>query len=173
MEATKTIDDMLRDAGITMSADHVPTTFNIHLDEWQHIAWRVTFSGPHGKFTTDYKQGIGHLPKELALPARYTMWQLDRVGFALRTGHVPFGNGDTFSKGKPLTAPTASDVVQSLMSDTDAANYGTYEAWAEDAGYDTDSRKGEKIYQQCRNIALDLLRVFGGKLLDDLKSIRE
>ncbi len=46
--------------------------------------------------------------------------------------------------------PTASDVLESLLSDAAGidilADGGSFEDWAGDYGYDSDSRKAEEIY---------------------------
>jgi hypothetical protein len=140
--------------------------------EWQHIAWRVTFTSPRGKFETGYRQGIGHLPNYKQ--GRITLADEAVIKATLKTGHVCRWV-DGFNQAKPtitaLTPPTAADVVYSLMSDAEAADYATFEEWAAAAGYDTDSRSAEKIYNACRAIALDLYRVFGAAVLDRLRPI--
>lgn len=68
------------------------------------------------------------------------------------------GNSYTvpFYKGVGLedTAPTALEVLECLVRD--AAGYrdaSSFEEWAEDLGYDTDSREAEKTYNACNRIA--------------------
>ena len=58
---------------------------------------------------------------------------------------VPFYTGSALTED-----PTAYDVLYCLLSDADVENYGSdFESWASDLGYDPDSRKAEKIYNQC------------------------
>jgi hypothetical protein len=54
-----------------------------------------------------------------------------------------------FGMGAALTEePTAHDVMQSLLSDASGIeNARDFEDWADEYGYDTDSRAAEKSYQ--------------------------
>ncbi len=176
MNAKEQVSLILADAGIAMTAKHVPTTFDPKSKDWQHIAWRVEFSSPRGKFSTDYKQGIGHLPAGM-VPAggRYTIYELERVQFTLSTGMVPRKDSDLGSNinfgAKPLPKPEAADVVYSLVSDASAADYASFEDWAADMGDDPDSRQAEKTFNLCRQIALDLFRVFGADVVEKLRPV--
>lgn len=63
---------------------------------------------------------------------------------------VPFYKG----VGLPDTPPTALEVLECLVSD--ARSYRdarSFEEWAGDLGYDTDSRAAEKTYKECKRIA--------------------
>jgi hypothetical protein len=58
--------------------------------------------------------------------------------------------------------PTAADVLGCLCSDAQGVDHGeTFEDWASDFGYDTDSRKAERIYHECQSIALRLRGFLG------------
>lgn len=66
--------------------------------------------------------------------------------------------------------PTLEDVMPCLVSDYFAAeNARNFEDFANDFGYDTDSRKAEKIYKQCLKEAEKMKKLFG----NDLDSIIE
>jgi hypothetical protein len=43
-----------------------------------------------------------------------------------------------------------ADVVHCLLVDTDVSNYSSFEEWAENLGYSTDSRKAEEIWKSCQ-----------------------
>ena len=68
-----------------------------------------------------------------------------------------------FSQGSGhTTEPTASEVLNCLADD--AASYenaATFEDWASEFGYDTDSLKAEKIYRLVKRQAEQLKRVLG------------
>ena len=68
-----------------------------------------------------------------------------------------------FSQGYAINhEPTAEDVLDCLASDSSSVdNARSFEDWAGDYGYDTDSRKAEKIYNACRKQA-DKLKTFLG-----------
>ena len=64
------------------------------------------------------------------------------------------------------------EVLYCLTSDSDVKNYLTYEQWASDFGYDVDSRKGEKIYEQCRQQTADFMKLIGSESkLDKLREL--
>lgn len=77
------------------------------------------------------------------------------------------GNADTlvtfYSMGSGLKgAPELADVLDCLASDASGAdNARDFEDWASEYGYDTDSRKAEKIYNACVE-GRDKLKAFLG-----------
>lgn len=60
-----------------------------------------------------------------------------------------------FSMGLGLHGePQAADVLDCLASDAAGVeNAGDFEDWASEYGYDTDSRKAERIYKNCKRAA--------------------
>jgi hypothetical protein len=75
-----------------------------------------------------------------------------------------------FSQGYGIQGdPTIERVLESLLSD--AAGYEntqSFEDWASDYGYDTDSRKAEKIYKAVKRQAEQLKRTLGEDAYNDL-----
>ncbi|HVT61903.1 MAG TPA: hypothetical protein VHD33_00235 [Legionellaceae bacterium] len=64
-------------------------------------------------------------------------------------------------------APEADDVLNCLISDCSVIDQ-TFEDWAGDFGYDTDSRKAEKTYKACIKTGNRLLKFLGFPLFDEL-----
>jgi hypothetical protein len=93
--------------------------------EWghEHYLWRVTLLYKGRSFKTEFKCGIGHRAPD--------KWY----------------NGVKYP-GKPKP-PDAADVLSCLCLDATSADRVTFEDWCSDFGYDTDSRKAEKIYLAC------------------------
>lgn len=60
-------------------------------------------------------------------------------------------------------APGMWDVLRCLFSDAESAGE-SFESWAGDMGYDTDSRKAENTWKACRSIAKRLEVLFGVNL---------
>jgi len=84
-------------------------------------------------------------------------WDTPNNGWkvTLRNGR---GNSYTVSfykgVGLPDTPPTALEVLECLVSDAAGYRDATgFEDWAENYGYDTDSRAAEKTYKACKRIA--------------------
>jgi hypothetical protein len=68
-----------------------------------------------------------------------------------------------YSTGSGWTRePTADDVLESLLSDASLVeSTNSSEEWADDLGYDTDSRSAERAYTACRGIRDDLMTFLG------------
>ena len=75
----------------------------------------------------------------------------------------------SFPTMKAIPAPALKDVLYSLIMDSDVLNYTGFEDWASNFGYDTDSRKGEKLYQDCLAIALKLKAILGNETIEALQ----
>jgi hypothetical protein len=78
-----------------------------------------------------------------------------KLTFQKRSMTVPFFMGPAHEK-----EPTAADVLSCLCSDARAAD-DSFEDWARDLGYDTDSREAEATYKACCAIAPKLTRFLG------------
>ena len=56
--------------------------------------------------------------------------------------------------------PDAASILCSLVSDANGTDQ-SFEDWADDSGYDSDSRKAEGTYKACLAIRYDLRKVLG------------
>ncbi len=152
--------------GLTLTA----TNGRGHYDEtqnWTSIRFdctltrngREVWSGP-------YHLGVGHL-KSLATVER-------------ANGRLPRNAAPTQAQLAALTRyaaaerlqPSLADVLHSLLSDGAAFFDGlTFEEWASEYGYDTDtdSRKAEKTFRECDAIGRKLARAFKP---DELEALR-
>lgn len=66
-----------------------------------------------------------------------------------------------FYMGSALTGePEKTDVMYSLINDALSGDY-TFEQFAHEYGYNTDSREAERIFRQCKRTHQSLERVFG------------
>jgi hypothetical protein len=94
-------------------------------------------------------------------------------------------HGKTSSKQKPLTIttsffqgvahenePTAADVLSSLLEDASVEDYSSFEDWAADLGYDPDSRKAVRTYEECLELSPRVRAFLGNdeELLAELRS---
>jgi hypothetical protein len=86
-------------------------------------------------------------------PHRYVRGKLYRERPELQTEY--------FQGAAHKKPPTLVDVVQCLLRDAEALNHDTYESWANDLGYDADSRKGVAIYEKCRAVGSKLKNMLG------------
>lgn len=160
--------------GLNYHADLVPMSKSRNaVDKPQKLSdltinWRITISKGRGKLTTDYQQGIGYLPKS----AKYDLKYADDFQLAVKTcetgklyreTHYPLVTGT-------VAPPELIDVLYSLVLDTYAIEYATFEDWAQEFGYGIDSRKAEVVYNACIKISLQLRQLISD---DSLRLLRE
>ncbi len=165
--------------GLTVTAEFVPWsksrshTAGAKVTE-RSLNWRVTL---HHKgravMTIDYAAGIAHCPS-YARMRRDGRWisvsDAEALEFETEKGRRAGRRGEpAYLPGAPIE-PRAADVIASLANDAAAIDYPEYEAWANDLGYDPDSRKGEAIYRACLQTGLRLRATLGDA---DLATLRD
>ena len=141
------------------------------------LNWRVTLSKGERSLTTDYMQGIGHIPG-YRHDERLTVDYWDPLKFICERGKVPryFGAKNFVSSpislnlsARDLTAPKLADILYCLVSDAEVLDYPTFEEWAGSFGFNTDSREGERAYRACLEIGLKLRAMLGDETLSKLR----
>lgn len=76
-----------------------------------------------------------------------------------------------FSQGSGHTTdPTLADVLDCLASDASTVTSALrgFEEWANELGYDTDSRKAYAVYEACQAQAAQLERLLGADAFESL-----
>ena len=164
-----TCDALAAEISVTYSAEFVPQSKSRNAGKTPSLNWRVTLARDGKTFTTDYMQGIGHVPgsyfsyrpnadnlntDEVSAERGVFFTQLQRWASANSDHGLKFS-------GKPIPAPHIADVLYSLVLDADVLNYPRFEDWAPELGYDPDSREGERIYRACLAVALELRALIG------------
>lgn len=170
MDAKARIEDTARELGLTMEAEFVPFSKSRNKDEKNpSLNWRVTLHR-NGReiLTTDYMAGSGHCPA-------YKSPEHGRPGFmsierdkAIRIECEEGKRVLTYGYGNPIV-PELADVLYSLVADASAIDYATFEDWASEHGYYTDSRSAEKTYRACLETALKLRSAIGDDGLHKLR----
>jgi hypothetical protein len=69
--------------------------------------------------------------------------------------------------------PTLADVITCLIFDAQSVDGQTFETWASDLGYDTDSRKALHIFEEVRDQAARFQQLIGKPLLAELCGMDE
>lgn len=67
----------------------------------------------------------------------------------------------SMGEGHNGNEPTAYDVLGSLLLDAQSVEWGSFESWCDEMGYDSDSRKAEKMYHDCEKEAVQLEKFLG------------
>jgi hypothetical protein len=178
--------------GLSITAEFIPFSKSRNAKENAKVSnmslnWRVTLMrhdirrgevqpSRRAILTADYSQGIGHAPSYKQ--GRLTVDDDTALRIECETGRKATGRKATdhhgnlfhYVKGRPIPAPKASDVMESLLLDADVLDHSTFEEWATDCGYDPDSRSAERIYRTCLELALQMRNGIGE---DGLRQLRE
>jgi hypothetical protein len=87
--------------------------------------------------------------------------------FTLRSGTSSYSG--YYSQGSALKdRPTIEEILDSLAMDVFNLDITGFEEWATEYGYDTDSRKAEKIYKACERASKALRKFLGDDAIDEL-----
>lgn len=163
----------LEKMGLTMGATFIPFTqsrnatdkgLDVSVNDLS-LNWRVSlYYGGKMVLTTDYSQGVGHCVTKLPWNGRVLAETADRIRYECETGKpTPFA--------KMIKAPDIKDVLYCLVADSSAYEYASFEEWAGDMGYDTDSRKAETIYNECNAIAVRIVKGLGHDVINKLQEL--
>lgn len=184
----ETLDMLIASLPITYSASFVAQSRSRNAGEKNlSLNWEVTIARkdyPASKITTDYMQGMGHAPDYNACGSETRKVYADKHFRAMAENgkyntvkrKLSNGNSDwyatfesSFAIMKAIPAPALKDILYSLIMDSDVLNYTGFEDWADNTGYEVDSRKAEKIYQDCLDIALKLKAILGNETIGALQ----
>lgn len=165
------LDATIAAMGLEYSAEFVPQSRSRNANEKRpSLNWRVTIKKGRVTLTTDYTQGIGHLPKNNQTLGEYEQrWYESNAAETGKMGRVTSG-GRSLLNPKPIPAPLLRDVLYCLVTDSDVLDFATFEDWADAYYYDTDSRSAEKTYRACLDTALRLRALIGD---DGLRKLQE
>jgi hypothetical protein len=141
-EARALVSRILAAAGVGFAVTGGQRTQRVEGREkpWECFAWEVQFHTKTGLQRVDFYTGTGHVTK----PKR--SWDTPRP--------VP---------------PTAADVLHCLLLDASAADQNFHD-WCADLGYDTDSMRAFRTYQECLETGRKLRALFKRHELDELRA---
>lgn len=155
---------------------------------WKGLTWTVHLvqrakigDSKRDVLVTPYSAGIGHCPAYKAPASAFSAahftekrarqelidWECEH-GKAGRWSSMGISSSSLPGKRAALE-PTLAEVLYCLSNDAGAIDHPTFESWASDYGYDTDSRKGEAAYRTCLEIGLKLRAFIGEEGLEELR----
>lgn len=179
------MDSLLKELGFSLEVLSGPTG---HINkDWPCIQFtvRLMFQGKR-VLDTDYSMGVGHVNPKSAKVSTYDpakRFTMHEESLLATWRHKPYAN----FKDKELWANTAakvalqqkltpglSEVLHSLLLDgAPHFNHQSFEDWAPELGYDTDSREAERIYTLCDDIGRKLAHAIPQKTLEAAQRITE
>lgn len=145
------------------------------------INWIVTLIRNGKSISVEYSQGTGcvserdaKLIKRLVRPVQHSgrrSMDVARLESGMcETGWIGTPN-NVFGKGKQLDPPELKTVVWCLLEDGTAVDNGSFEDWADELGYDKDSRSAEAIYRACLDTGLKMRAMFGDATISKLREL--
>lgn len=155
------ITQTMADLGLTISAEFVPWSKSRNAkpnagSTDRSLNWKVSVRHNDREIlNVDYAAGIANCPSYKS-NARLTV---DYV--AALTFETEHGRRNTGAVRGNVITPELADVMASLILDSSAIDHTTFESWAGEFGYDTDSRKAEAIYRACLQEGLALRNSVG------------
>lgn len=163
-------------AGLTITSVFVPFSRSRNAKDKQScLNWKVTVLCKGKPFMEmDYQAGSGHCPayKKLSPMRKMQFLVNDSELIRWECEHGREGTHNSWgigNRGNNPILPDVCDVVASLLLDGSAIDRSSFEDWACDFGYDTDSRKAESCYRACLDIGLRLRAVLGDDTLTKLR----
>lgn len=137
------------------------------------------FKGDYMVLETEYSQGLGHMQGYNAKDYRnYKVKELVKIlleqGLELKKNvklwdHFDFIGKELFLKMKTQKHELkTADILFSLVMDSDCITCGDFEDWCSNYGYDADSIKANKIYNDCLQIGLKMNAAFNLPELQEL-----
>jgi hypothetical protein len=134
------------------------------------IHWRIALRrNAEGKalFTSIFSQGIAHHP----LYAKHGR-SVDGCAEILKSLETGKHRRDPYLIGPTvlLVPPAEREILSSLALDASAIDFSCFEEWANEYGYDADSRKALAMYQECVKIACALRQVFSNTEIQELRN---
>lgn len=148
---------------------YVPSKFDPKGEN--RLNYRVKVSkGAQTVYDGPYSMGLAHIPNYNALlkatNSTYSRTTLDGE----RLFNQVLANGKSIKQisynnwlsGEPIL-PARLDVMHSLIMDGYADDARSYEEWAGDYGYDTDSIKGLRVFEACAEVGRALRVTMGAE----------
>jgi len=141
--------------------------------------WEVVLQGAHGSHNLYYSMGPGlrQYKKSLGYNDRSTLGYPNVLPYkAGAPAHKPYHcsiiQAQAWEAVTEPTRPTLADVLESLGMDwASIENSTAFEDWADELGYDTDSRKAEQTYRACQESALRCRQAIGWEAYNDAQAI--
>jgi hypothetical protein len=160
-----TLAQQISDAGIAIDFKFVPAS-TFENDPWrsQALNWMcIVRVGDRVVLGTTYSQGKAHTPANKKDWGGDHTYKEKAMDLEIETGLIAMSSQD---KGPilshiPVPPPSVADVMASLCMDSDVMNYSSFEDWASNLGYDTDSIKARDIYNLTLANSLRLNAAFG------------
>lgn len=151
-------------AGLTLTTQPERHVFNWKAKEYRYRC-KLAAQDNAEPMEFDYTMGAGLLEKRKGQKWVAATLPFSRHGMTVHDARV-------FASQHRPRLPSLDDVLLSLALDSRALDL-CFEDWADDYGYDTDSREAERIYRLCVEQGLKLRAMLGWSRFNELLNCEE
>lgn len=164
--------DLIADAGLTVRAVFIPWSKSRNSREkMPSLNWRVTLEHKGREvFSFDYSAGSAHCPayrKRFKGAINPTAEKADAIRKECERGREYTGWAGGCN-GKPIE-PDARQVISAILHDCGALDAGCFPDWCAEYGFDADSIKARKTYDECIAQAVALRAAVGPAMFAALR----
>ena len=111
--------------------------------------------------------GMEHFPNDDTDKLFHNVY---KVTVGLNGKQTSFNFWDSAHNTNMGIEPTKESILDTIVSDYNYTDYAQFDDFCADMGYDTDSRKAEKIWKNCLKQSKKLQKVFSQ---DDIRELQE
>ena len=154
--------------GVDLSYTFIPFSESRNKDlRHKSLNWVVTLTR-HGVpvFSTEYSAGIGHCPS--FKPGKLSVYDAEAIEIECERGRKAMNYAGRMVPSMALIVPKLLDVMYAIVMDYNVLDYNCFEDWADDYGYDSDSRQDESVYRSAMANSLKLRNGIGDSNMQDL-----
>jgi hypothetical protein len=160
--ATETsVSDFIATQGLAFAYQPAPENPHMEDDTGRMSHYACTIRNGKAKMVVYFSKGEGH-----------RRWKKTARGPEVKPGQrapMQFTKTLWFEENTEPEPPTLGEVLDCLASDAASVdNARSFEDWASDFGYDTDSRKAKRTYKTCEKQAAKLKALLGDEAYEQL-----
>ena len=161
-DSLKTVSEFIEEHGVRMAYENWHENPNMDDPAWRADHWKVALYVPTRDWVTDDDASMQDI-EERTYEHEIFRTEIEGKQYDAFTLYFSKGIGH---KGAP---PTLDEVLDCLAVDAAGIENATcFEDWAEDLGYDTDSRKAERAYNTVKEQAKKLRSLLGKEAYEEL-----
>jgi hypothetical protein len=157
-----TLEHFLTVTSLKMTVVPAPENPYMEGDKWECDNWFYTLNTPKRHMSGYFSTGIGHRTYNVGEARRLGLWNSNKFKAGDRLPSRFVVADAQYAKAFIPTAPTIAAILYCLASDASGIdNARTFEEWASDLGYDTDSRTAHKTYKVTKRQTQKLKALLG------------
>ncbi|MFA5377292.1 MAG: hypothetical protein WC455_16195 [Dehalococcoidia bacterium] len=168
----KQAQEFLTKTGTKFTAEYLRTGKYFDDDKTERDIYTITLERGSRKFSFTFGQSIMHSGRFVVYdnPERGMSNGVESIQHkgVFRQPADDYPGQRKWGKNKNFAAPTAYDVLSCITK----YDPGTFENFCGEFGYDTDSRKAEKVYMGVKNEFQNVAMLFNDKEIEELAEIQ-